>query len=180
MRDRSRRNTCQQATAPTSWCGRRGGIGSIAIRAIHQRPNLDLVGVWVHSDRRRSARTPANSPTASPIGLAATNDADALIALKPDCVVYAASGPERDAAGDPRLREAAQRRNQRGDDEHHSAGQPAMPTILPNGATNSAAAAKEGQVSLYASGIEPGFAARLPCRWCSPRSRPRSRRSIRY
>ena len=26
-----------------------GGIGSIAIRAIHQRPNLDLVGVWVHS-----------------------------------------------------------------------------------------------------------------------------------
>jgi hypothetical protein len=25
-----------------------GGIGSIAIRAIHQRPNLDLVGVWVH------------------------------------------------------------------------------------------------------------------------------------
>ena len=26
-----------------------GGIGSIAIRAIQRRPNLDLVGVWVHS-----------------------------------------------------------------------------------------------------------------------------------
>ncbi|MGH3580966.1 MAG: hypothetical protein ACRDUB_05235 [Mycobacterium sp.] len=26
-----------------------GGIGSIAIRAITARPNLDLVGVWVHS-----------------------------------------------------------------------------------------------------------------------------------
>lgn len=31
------------------------------------------------------------------IGLAASGDADELIALRPDCVVYAASGPERDA-----------------------------------------------------------------------------------
>jgi hypothetical protein len=31
----------------------------------------------------------------------ATNDADALIALAPDCVVYAASGPERDGAAVP-------------------------------------------------------------------------------
>jgi hypothetical protein len=29
-----------------------GGIGSIAIRAIHQRRNLDLVGVWVHSPEK--------------------------------------------------------------------------------------------------------------------------------
>ena len=36
-----------------------------------------------------------------PIGVAATNDADALIALAPDCVVYAASGPERDGAAVP-------------------------------------------------------------------------------
>ena len=36
-----------------------------------------------------------------PIGLAATNDADALIGLKPDCVIYAASGPERDALAIP-------------------------------------------------------------------------------
>src|SRR6202012_5210374 len=36
-----------------------------------------------------------------PIGLAATNDADALIALEPDCVIYAASGPERDALAIP-------------------------------------------------------------------------------
>ena len=73
-----------------------GGIGSIAIRAIHQRPNLDLVGVWVHSEDKvgKDAGELANG---EPIGLATTNDADALIALKPDCVIYAASGPERDA-----------------------------------------------------------------------------------
>ena len=69
-----------------------GGIGSIAIRAIHQRPNLDLVGVWVHSPEkdRKDAGVLANG---DPIGLAATTDADALIALKPDCVVYAGAVP---------------------------------------------------------------------------------------
>jgi 2,4-diaminopentanoate dehydrogenase len=77
-----------------------GGIGSIAIRAIHQRPNLDLVGVWVHSEDKvgRDAGELANG---DPIGLAVTDDADALIALRPDCVIYAASGPERDALAIP-------------------------------------------------------------------------------
>ena len=26
-----------------------GGVGSIAIDAVHRRPDLELVGVWVHS-----------------------------------------------------------------------------------------------------------------------------------
>src|SRR6201998_2838201 len=134
-----------------------GGIGSIAIRTIQRRPNLDLVGVWVHAQEKvgRDAGELANG---EPIGLAATNDADALIALKPECVIYAASGPERDAlaipdytklleAGinvvttsttrlvNPHAYEPAEWRDQLVD------------------------AAKDGQASLYASGIEPGFAA---------------------
>ena len=77
-----------------------GGIGSIAIRTITNRPDLELVGVWVHSDDKvgKDAGELANG---DPIGVTATNDADALIALKPDCVVYAASGPERDALAIP-------------------------------------------------------------------------------
>ena len=100
-----------------------GGIGSIAIRAIHRRPDLDLVGVWVHSHEKvgKDAGELANG---DPIGLAATNDADALIALKPDCVIYAASGPERDALAIPDYVKLLERRNQRGDDEHHATGQP--------------------------------------------------------
>jgi hypothetical protein len=134
-----------------------GGIGSIAIRAIQRRPNLDLVGVWVHAQEKvgKDAGELANG---EPIGLAATNDADALIALKPHCVIYAASGPERDALAipdyvkllesginvvttsttrlvNPRAYQPTEWRDQ----------------LL--------AAAKQGQVSLYASGIEPGFAA---------------------
>src|SRR5438045_772211 len=77
-----------------------GGIGSIAIRAIQRRPNLDLVGVWVHS-AEKDGKDAGELANGEPIGLAATNDADALIALKPDCVIYAASGPERDALAIP-------------------------------------------------------------------------------
>src|SRR6202047_2885579 len=77
-----------------------GGIVSTAIVAIQRRPDLDLVGVWVHSPEKdgKDAGELANGEL---IGLAASNDADALIALKPDCVVYAASGPERDALAIP-------------------------------------------------------------------------------
>ena len=134
-----------------------GGIGSIAIRTIQQRPNLELVGVWVHSDEKvgKDAGELANG---QPIGLAATNDADTLIALKPDCVVYAAAGPERDALAVPdylKLLEAGIN----------------VVTTSTTHLVNPAAyepaewrdqlstAAKQGQVSLYASGIEPGFAA---------------------
>ncbi|MBY0286027.1 MAG: dihydrodipicolinate reductase [Mycobacteriaceae bacterium] len=134
-----------------------GGIGSIAIRAIHQRPNLDLAGVWVHSPEK-DGMDAGELANGEPIGLAVTTDADALIALAPDCVIYAASGPERDAlaipdyvtllsAGinvvttsttrlvNPHAYEPAEWRNQL------------------------VTAAKAGQASLYASGIEPGFAA---------------------
>jgi hypothetical protein len=77
-----------------------GGIGSVAIRAIHQRPNLELAGVWVHSPEK-DGKDAGELANGDPIGLAASTDADALIALKPDCIVYAASGPERDALAIP-------------------------------------------------------------------------------
>ena len=77
-----------------------GGIGVAAIRAIHRRPDLELVGVWVHTPEK-VGRDAGELAGLDPIGVAATNDFDALLALRPDCVVYAASGPERDAAAVP-------------------------------------------------------------------------------
>jgi hypothetical protein len=61
-----------------------GGIGSILINSIQNRPDIELVGVWVHSPEKvgRDAGELANGV---PIGLTTTGDADALIALKPDC-----------------------------------------------------------------------------------------------
>src|SRR6202012_4886692 len=93
-----------------------------------------------------------------PIGLTATNDADALIALKPDCVIYAASGPERDALAIPdyvRLLEAGinvvTTSTTRLVNPH--AYEPA------EWRDQLVAAAKQGHAWLYASGTEPGSAA---------------------
>jgi hypothetical protein len=73
-----------------------GGIGRLSIVAVNERPDLELVGVWVHSEEKvgKDAGALANGV---PIGVRATNNVDELLALQPDCVIYAASGPERDA-----------------------------------------------------------------------------------
>ena len=77
-----------------------GGVGAIAIDAIRRRQDLQLVGVWVHSPDT-VGKDAGELAGGEALGVAATDDADALIALAPDCVVYAASGPERDGAAVP-------------------------------------------------------------------------------
>ncbi len=134
-----------------------GGVGSVAIDAIRRRPDLELVGVWVHSlDKVGSDAGELGG--GDPMGLAATNDADALIALQPECVVYAASGPQRDAGAIPDYLKLL------------GAGINVVSTsttslIYPPSyyATEwrdqLAAAAHTGGASFYASGIFPGFAS---------------------
>ena len=132
-----------------------GWIGSIAIRTIQARPDLELVGAWVHSPEKVGVDVGVLAGI-DEIGLAATGDADALLALDPDCVVYAASGPGRDAGAVPdylRMLEA-------GVDvvTVSSAGLVFPAGFDPAVAGPLAEAAERGGATLYASGIEPGFA----------------------
>jgi 2,4-diaminopentanoate dehydrogenase len=132
-----------------------GGVGSIAVDAIARRPDLDLVGVWVHS-AEKVGKDAGELAGGEPIGVAATNDADALIALAPDCVVYAASGPERDAGAVPdylRLLEAGI--NVVSTSSTSLVYPPAY--YSPEWRDQLEAAAKAGNASFYASGIFPGF-----------------------
>ena len=132
-----------------------GGVGSIAVRAVARRPDLDLVGVWVHSPEKvgRDAGELAGGP---PLGIAATDDVDALLALRPDCIVYAASGPEQDAAATrdylPMLEAGINVVTV------SSPGLVFPPAYAAGARDRLAAAAEQGGASLYASGIEPGFA----------------------
>jgi 2,4-diaminopentanoate dehydrogenase len=134
-----------------------GGVGSIAIDAIRKRPDLELVGVWVHSDEK-VGKDAGELAGGEPMGVTATNGADALIALRPDCVVYAASGPERDAGAVPdylRLLEAG----------INVVSTPSTSLVYPpayyspDWRDQMEAAAKSGNASFYASGIFPGFAS---------------------
>ncbi|EKF21501.1 dihydrodipicolinate reductase, family protein [Mycolicibacterium hassiacum DSM 44199] len=132
-----------------------GGVGSIAIDAIRRRPDLQLVGVWVHTPEK-VGKDAGELAGGEPIGITATNDADALIALQSDCVVYAASGPERDAGAVPdylRLLEAGI--NVVSTTSTTLIYPPAY--FSPEWRDQLETAAKAGQASFYASGIFPGF-----------------------
>jgi len=133
-----------------------GGVGSNAIQAIGRRPDLELVGVWVHTPEK-VGRDAGELAGGAPIGIAATDDADALVALRPDCVVYAASGPERDVGAVPdyvRLLEAGI--NVVTSTSTGLVYPPAYGEPLRERLEKAAAA---GGASLYASGIFPGFAS---------------------
>ncbi|OMC28134.1 dihydrodipicolinate reductase [Mycobacterium colombiense] len=134
-----------------------GGVGSNAIDAIRRRPDLELVGVWVYSPDK-VGKDAGELAGGEPLGVAATNDADALIALAPDCVVYAASGPDRDGAAVPDyVRLLAAGINVVSTSSTSLVYPPSY--FAPNWRDELDAAAKAGQASFYVSGIFPGFAS---------------------
>ena len=54
-----------------------GGVGAVAIDGIRHRPDMKLVGVWVHSPEKVD-KDAGELAGGEPMGVAATNDADAL------------------------------------------------------------------------------------------------------
>jgi len=64
-----------------------GNVGSRALRRTIQHPGLNLVGLYVHS-ADKAGRDAGELAGTAPIGIAATNSIEDIIALRPDCVVY--------------------------------------------------------------------------------------------
>ncbi len=65
-----------------------GKVGKMALRAILDDPRLELAGVYAHSPDK--AGIDAGALCGRPdCGIAATHDADALVALRADTVIYA-------------------------------------------------------------------------------------------
>jgi 4-hydroxy-tetrahydrodipicolinate reductase len=64
-----------------------GNVGSRALRRAIEHPGLDLVGLYVHS-AEKAGRDAGEIAGLDPIGIAATNSIEDVIALHPDCVVY--------------------------------------------------------------------------------------------
>ena len=132
-----------------------GWISSVSIRAIVRRPHLDLVGVWVHSPEK-VGRDAGEIVGLGPIGVLTTGDLDDIIALKPDCVLYGAASAEMDAAA---VRDYVRLLN--GGLNVVTTNTPGMmfpDRWIPDLADQVRAAAEAGGVTIYTSGIEPGFA----------------------
>ena len=122
-----------------------GGVGRAAIQGVIRHPQLELVGCWVHSDDK-NGRDAGELAGEAPIGVSATTDIDALLAMDADVVMYSPLLPD-DAVVQKILRSGKNvvtpvgwvypdRKN------------PAVAAVE--------AAALEGGVTLHGSGIHPG------------------------
>jgi len=132
-----------------------GGVGAIAVGAIAERPDLDLVGVWVH-DPTKAGRDAGVVTGRAPIGVLTSADAHALLALAPDCVCYSAPGEARPhEVVDDFCRMLSAGCN------IVTTSMPALlwPLSLPEAQlARLTEACDKGNATLYGTGIEPGFA----------------------
>src|SRR5918993_5298233 len=64
-----------------------GNVGRAAIEGVLAHPDLDLVGCWVHSADKDGLDV-GTLVGGDAVGVAATTDVDALLALEADCVLY--------------------------------------------------------------------------------------------
>jgi 4-hydroxy-tetrahydrodipicolinate reductase len=71
-----------------------GNVGRHAVRLIARHPELELVGLWVHS-ADKAGRDAGELAGIEPLGVTATNDVDALLASDADCVCYTATADLR-------------------------------------------------------------------------------------
>ena len=72
-----------------------GNCGSLAMKQLVNDARFDLTGVWVSSKIKVGKDAGELAGLDVTTGVAATNDLDAIIAAKPDCIVYCAMGDTR-------------------------------------------------------------------------------------
>lgn len=124
-----------------------GNVGRQSVIAIAQNPGLELVGcyAWASEKAGRDVGELCGLP---PLGVVATSDVDALLALRPDCVVYNPMWPSTDEL--ERILEA---------------GANVVTTAAFINGKNLGAdrarlegACQRGGASLFGTGVSPGFA----------------------
>jgi hypothetical protein len=71
-----------------------GHVARHAVRAVVERPDLELVGVYAFSADKVGKDVGELAGLGQPVGVAATDDIDSLIALRPDCVIYMPLHPD--------------------------------------------------------------------------------------
>lgn len=136
-------------------CWSTGNVGRHALRQVIRHPDLELVGLWVHS-ADKVGRDAGELAGVAEVGVAATDDVDALLALGADCVVYTATADLRpDGAIADMARILASGAN--------VVSSSVVPLIFPPHVAGDLRrpleqACEAGRTSCFTSGIDPGFA----------------------
>ena len=125
-----------------------GNIGTRALRAVIEHPDLELVGVYVHAESKAGRDAGALCGLDS-TGVIATRDVDDIIALGADCVLYMPRQGDLDevcrllAAGSNIVTTCG---------EFHPAA-----LLEPTARTRVEAACELGGTSIHSTGSSPGF-----------------------
>jgi hypothetical protein len=129
-----------------------GNVARKTLRSVLARPDLELVGCYAWSADKVGQDAATLCRLDEPCGVLATDDVDALLALEPDCIVYTPLHPDVEELS--RLLRAGVNVVTTAEFlTGHSLGDEARTTLE--------AAAVEGGVSLFGSGMNPGFAQLL-------------------
>jgi 2,4-diaminopentanoate dehydrogenase len=132
-----------------------GNVGRLALRGIVEHPDLELVGLLVHSPDK-AGKDAGELAGIGPIGVKATNDVDEILGLDADVVSYMATGDLRpwEAVDDmARILESGK----------NVVSTSVVPLIYPPAADPKAVqrleeACRKGNASCFTSGIDPGYA----------------------
>lgn len=132
-----------------------GNVGRYALRGIIGHPELELVGLWVSSDAK-AGMDAGELAGVDPVGVAATTDADALLAMDADAVCYTATA-------DVRLHEALADLARILESGKNVVSSSIVFLVEPKSAELGfteplQAACEKGNASFFTSGIDPGFA----------------------
>ncbi|HWU20198.1 MAG TPA: diacylglycerol kinase [Nocardioides sp.] len=134
-----------------------GTIGRHAIAGVDAHPDLELVGVWTSTKEKEGKDAGELAGLGRTLGVAATTDRDALIALRPDCIVHG-------AMTDDRLFESIEDLTGFIRDGVNVVSSGPVILVHPQGALPDDfietinEAGRSGNASLHVNGIDPGFA----------------------
>ena len=132
-----------------------GNVGQLALRGIVEHPQLELVGLLVHSPAK-AGRDAGDLAGVGAVGVKATNDVDEILALDADAVSYM-------APGDLRPWEAVEDMARILESGKNVVSTSVVPLIYPPAADSKSVerleeACRKGNTSCFTSGIDPGFA----------------------
>ena len=127
-----------------------GNVGQRSLLAVLDNPELELIGCYVTSEGGKVGKDVADIlGLESPTGITATDDVDALLALRPDCVVY---NPKWNSVEEMALILSA------GVNIVATAGFITGHCLGENQRERLLSACQSGGASIFGSGMNPGFA----------------------
>ena len=131
-----------------------GTVGEHAVRGIVDHPQLELAGLWVHSESKEGVDA-GELVGIAPTGVLATRDADELLASDAEVICYTANSDLRPDG----VIDDLERMLRLGKNVVNTSFVPLLfpESAGPGVADRLRAAAIEGGATLYTSGIDPGY-----------------------